>query len=284
MNFSSVLIDFAISCLGQENNYSMSREAETQLKLLLCRLTRGQIPFDQCKRDAALLVPSVKGIDRLSIILTMPESPLPPAVPRQCEVSRNRRHPWTELEDNRLLCGLHRYGLRDWGEIAKFVGNSRSRSQCEQRWSRGLDPRISRNLWSSDEDTKLIALVMNFGTDGWRAISLHMGNRSDVQCRYRYIQLKKYGECSAYARSCCISLFPPSVSLMKLLRKKKGRPMKHPEIMLPPPVHWSFSQFLNSTRPTQQQKKSTQTYRAAIMPEATKVQQPATSEEELLDW
>jgi hypothetical protein len=81
--------------------------------------------------------------------------------------------------------------MQSWPVIASFVGNNRTRSQCAQRWRRSLDPRLSKNEWTANEDVQLIGLVSRFGPEGWNYISRKMGNRSDVQCRYRYIQLTR---------------------------------------------------------------------------------------------
>ena len=63
--------------------------------------------------------------------------------------------------------------------------------QCSQRWIRVLDPHISKEQWSSEEETKLLELVGYYGTKAWFKISQIFGNRSDVQCRYKYMQLSK---------------------------------------------------------------------------------------------
>jgi hypothetical protein len=71
------------------------------------------------------------------------------------------------------------------------VGNSRTRSQCSQRWQRGLDPRISRRPWAREEGTALARAVAICGEKAWIRVSQELGNRSDVQCRYRYSQIRK---------------------------------------------------------------------------------------------
>jgi hypothetical protein len=81
--------------------------------------------------------------------------------------------------------------MRSWPVIAGFVGNNRTRSQCAQRWRRSLDPRLSKNEWTATEDAQLVGLVRRFGGEGWNFISRKIGNRSDVQCRYRYMQLMR---------------------------------------------------------------------------------------------
>ena len=104
---------------------------------------------------------------------------------------RRKTRQWNESEDNRLLMGVRLFGIDNWNAIAKYVGNGRLRSQCMQRWSRGLDPRISKKQWTKEEEEKLLRLVSEYKDRSWTRISAHFGNRSDVQCRYKYIQLQR---------------------------------------------------------------------------------------------
>ncbi|OHT08299.1 hypothetical protein TRFO_04912 [Tritrichomonas foetus] len=105
--------------------------------------------------------------------------------------NRKRTRSWTQQEDIRLLAGIYRYGADNWTTISLFVGNGRTRAQCCQRWTRGLNPRISKNLWSYEEDLRLVQLVNTYGDKSWTRIAAMMGNRSDVQCRYHYHQVMR---------------------------------------------------------------------------------------------
>lgn len=104
---------------------------------------------------------------------------------------RKRARPWNADEDRRLLAGILRNGTDNWSLVAEIVGDTRTRAQCSQRWFRGLDPRISKKRWSPEEDKKLLDFVEEYGETAWAKIANSMGNRSDVQCRYHYQQLKK---------------------------------------------------------------------------------------------
>lgn len=110
---------------------------------------------------------------------------------------RKKTHPWTEYEDQRLLYAIHRYGLDNWAPVSVFVGNRRTRAQCSQRWFRGLDPRISKVLWSAEEESRLLQLIERYGDRAWTKISSELGNRSDAQCRYHYRQMMKESENSS---------------------------------------------------------------------------------------
>lgn len=104
---------------------------------------------------------------------------------------RRKTRSWSPQEDTRLLAGIYKYGVDNWTTISSFIGNGRTRAQCCQRWTRGLNPRVSKNLWSYEEDLKLVQLVYLYGDKSWTKIASMMGNRSDVQCRYHYRQVMR---------------------------------------------------------------------------------------------
>jgi hypothetical protein len=121
---------------------------------------------------------------------------------------RNKTRGWTIDEDNRLFAGIRRYGLESaWSTVAEFVGNGRTRSQCSQRWIRVLDPRISRSDWTDDEDRRLRDLVEVHGEKAWMKVGSLMGDRSDVQCRYRYLQLQAEGRTRRTLSQITVELF-----------------------------------------------------------------------------
>lgn len=114
-----------------------------------------------------------------------------PIIPNDSELNDKKRNLWTEIEDIRLTAGVIRYCLTNWKIIADFVGNGRSRVQCSQRWRRSLDPLISKNVWSAKEENDLIELVHKYGNQSWSKIASELGNRSDIQCRYHFVQMCK---------------------------------------------------------------------------------------------
>jgi hypothetical protein len=98
---------------------------------------------------------------------------------------------WSQDNDVRLLAGLFRYGLGDWKNIAEFVGAGKTGSQCSQRWSRALNPALSKEQWTEEEDGDLWDGVITHGQHSWAKVAKRVQSRSDVQCRYRFDQLKK---------------------------------------------------------------------------------------------
>jgi hypothetical protein len=199
-------------------------ECEAFIRSVINNVCSQTISLNQCKTSLTPFLTTSGPLDRFFAILSCPPNPFPFFADRSFRGNRVKKRaiPWIEAEDNRLLAAIHRFGTQAWPAVAAFVGNRRTRAQCAQRWFRGLDPRISKEGWSPDDDAKLLSLVAARCDEGWTWISKQMGNRSDVQCRYRYVQLRRDGgELPTKVES-----NPLQHELAKLLPKKKGRPMK----------------------------------------------------------
>lgn len=74
-----------------------------------------------------------------------------------------------------------------WAEIARHM-DGRTDQQCMGRWTRHLDPNISRDAWKADEDTVLLELYAKHGSQ-WSRISKLLPGRTSQQCRQRFCQL-----------------------------------------------------------------------------------------------
>ncbi|OHS94337.1 Myb-like DNA-binding domain containing protein [Tritrichomonas foetus] len=101
---------------------------------------------------------------------------------------------WSVIEDKKLINAIKTYGTGNWSKIAQEVGGKRGKSQCSQRWTRCLNPEISHDKWTVEEDQNLLLLVEKYGLKSWRKIANSMGNRCDVQCRYRYQKIWRNGK------------------------------------------------------------------------------------------
>lgn len=150
-----------------------------------------RINYDQCRCVLLNSVGRDDSLARIRDIINLSDEPIPYTDDgKEDKLSlRKKTRTWTVQEDQRLLGGVARYGLDNWQMVANFLGNGRNRAQCSQRWTRGLDPRISKKSWSSEEEEKLLQLVKQYGDKAWTKIASALGNRSDVQCRYHFKQL-----------------------------------------------------------------------------------------------
>ena len=191
---SSPLLDMAITYVN-ECEKKVSPDQIPLIRDVFERFISGRISYQECTSQLTPIIGTTQPIDKIDVILRTPDQPLPTMPMKHFDVAINqmraKTRPWTTYEDQRLLAGLHRFGFDDWAMISQFVGNGRTKAQCSQRWARGLDPKINKDQWSEEQDSKLLQLVHLFGDKSWTKIASKMGNRCDVQCRYRYKQLNK---------------------------------------------------------------------------------------------
>lgn len=170
-----------------------------ELTDVIQELLHSQISTEQASQFFMEKLGSKRPVEKISAILNVSDTPIQVAnessyIPFNGQYGANPRkktHPWTEYEDQRLLAAINKFGLDNWASISAFVGNGRTRAQCSQRWFRGLDPRISKVLWSKEEESRLLQLVERYGDRSWTKISSELKNRSDAQCRYHYRQMMK---------------------------------------------------------------------------------------------
>jgi hypothetical protein len=197
-----------------------------RMDTIIQRFLTGDLDLETAAHESEALIGTKQPIDRLTTILAVTDQPILPSLPGGIPdlkiQSRRKSNAWTPCEDMRLLAGLHRFGLSAWGSIARFVGNNRTKAQCCQRWCRGLDPRISKTPWTASEDEKLRDLVERFGRKQWTRIAKEMGNRCDIQCRYRFSQLQ-----NAHFASFSDSKSPTDSSV-------KSSVVQQPKTVLPP--------------------------------------------------
>ena len=146
--------------------------------------------FNDTQAEYVKIFSNTSPLERMRAILEVGSTPLPPQ-PKNFENISRKSNGWTSVEDQRLLHGILKYGVSDWSHIARFVGNSRTRAQCSQRWHRTLNPVICKDTWEKEQDEKLLELVKSHGEHTWSKIAAELKNRTDVQCRYRYQILQR---------------------------------------------------------------------------------------------
>ncbi|OHS96344.1 Myb-like DNA-binding domain containing protein [Tritrichomonas foetus] len=192
------LIAVADSYIG-EASPKISPETLRILKRVMRSFINGDMTFEDASNEFNNAISTTRPIDRIHAILNVTSTPISSTDSNNSQMQmiggpRKKTHPWSEYEDQRLLAAIHKYGLDNWAPVSVFVGNRRTRAQCSQRWFRGLDPRISKVLWTAEEEKKLLQLIERYGDRAWTKISTELGNRSDAQCRYHYRQMMKESE------------------------------------------------------------------------------------------
>jgi hypothetical protein len=160
---------------------------------VLCRLLRDELSREEAMDLVHRHVGTKEPAQRLIAVLSIGADPIPYSgkEPPQLGISRQKARNWTEYEDQRLIAGIRRHGIENWNLVSTFVGNGRTRSQCSQRWNRGLNPLIFKGPWTYRDEADLVTLVGQYGEKSWRRVATEIGNRSDVQCRYHFRQMQK---------------------------------------------------------------------------------------------
>lgn len=189
----SPLYGLAQNYLYNSNEY-ISPETNERAMEIFDQLLKYKITPEKAKVQLSYLNINMAAYDKIVEILNTPNQPIIPKTGMKitgCDIKKKKQNNWSKYEDQRLLMGIHIYGLDNWAMIAKYIGNNRTRAQCSQRWNRGLNPSIKKTHWSEAEEELLLNLVEQYGTKSWTKVAEKMENRCDVQCRYHYIQMVK---------------------------------------------------------------------------------------------
>ncbi|OHT06214.1 hypothetical protein TRFO_25756 [Tritrichomonas foetus] len=164
----------------------------TTAKTAIKRFVNGETSYEDAENILSTTIGSIVPIEKMNEVIQIyngfDDEDEPPGI---SPMTNKLFRPWTSQEDFRLLAAIHKHGIGNWKAIADLVGFKRSRAQCSQRWNRALNPAIKKENWTSDEDDLLLNLVLVYGPHMWATVAKDMNGRSDVQCRYRYYQLKK---------------------------------------------------------------------------------------------
>ena len=187
------LLDVGVTYIEESCDNCPPQNLHMATQVLLSFLKK-LISYDDAKAQFQSILGNTVALDKINAIITITDEPIPaysPPPESSPQNPRQKSRAWTAAEDQRLLAGIYKYGFESWNPVANFVGNGRTRSQCSQRWTRGLNPKISKCAWNAEEEAKLVRLVQQYGDKSWTKIASELGNRSDVQCRYKFQQLKK---------------------------------------------------------------------------------------------
>jgi hypothetical protein len=231
----SPLTDVAMSFVRLCALSPLDDSAQQELRDSFAQFLDSQILRDPVASLLQSHVGTVEPLERIENILRVSDTPLPVVrLDYDGAPGRDRKKPWpwTPVEDARLLSGIHRFGLENWGHVAQFVGNNRSRAQCSQRWLRGLDPRISKEHWTADDEGRLLALVREKGTRVWTQIANAIGTRSDVQCRYHFFQMARDGKLPPDLASAATAGRPPAIPTAPPPLRTRPQPVGN---AMPPP-------------------------------------------------
>ena len=93
------------------------------------------------------------------------------------------RPTWDKREDETILRLVKILGTKKWAEIAAEVfalrvGPPRTGKQCRARWLNTLDPSISLDPWTEEEDSTLFEAQQKYGNK-WADIARLLPGRTE---------------------------------------------------------------------------------------------------------
>ncbi|XP_063238961.1 myb-related protein B isoform X2 [Bacillus rossius redtenbacheri] len=103
------------------------------------------------------------------------------AVPVRKTINKGR---WSKEEDGHLK-QLVKECNEKWDVIASYFPD-RSDVQCQQRWTKVVNPELVKGPWTKEEDEKVVYLVQKYGPKKWTLIARHLKGRIGKQCRERW--------------------------------------------------------------------------------------------------
>lgn len=121
--------------------------------------------------------------DQLSKLALKPNKKTP--VRRSGAVRKSTKGGWTPEEDTILRTAVLECNGKNWKRISEHL-KDRSPIQCLHRWQKVLNPTLVKGPWTPEEDSLLIELVKQIGTENWSMIASKLQGRIGKQCRERW--------------------------------------------------------------------------------------------------
>ena len=108
----------------------------------------------------------------------------PPRNPPEFQNPSTKKAKWRPEEDKALIESVKIHGTKNWVTVASLVPG-RNPKQCRERWTSHLDPNLSHNEFTPQEDT-IIILQHQANGSLWAKIAAYLPGRSATAVKNRF--------------------------------------------------------------------------------------------------
>ncbi|KAH0790286.1 Myb-like DNA-binding domain containing protein [Histomonas meleagridis] len=113
-------------------------------------------------------------------------APIAPTRKRKRNNAATKNNKWSDEEDELLRKIASSQTNIDW-KLLKPQFPGKTTQQLFERWTKVLDPKLTKGSWTRQEDEFIINFVSKFGCKSWTKLATMLPGRVGKQCRERYM-------------------------------------------------------------------------------------------------
>jgi hypothetical protein len=141
-----------------------------------------------------------------------------------------RKRKWTEEEDELLRVTIGRVGTSNWSLVAQAVPD-RTGKQCRERWINQLNPCLSKNNWTPEEDHILLSSHSMCG-NSWVRIAPLLPGRSANAVKNRFIWLSRHWTQQPPDQPCHVCILVPEAPQVLVTGPTDTQPAEFPVLKI----------------------------------------------------
>ena len=157
----------------------------------------------------------------------------------KCLDPKLTKGPFTAEEDKVIVDYVSKHGPQNWPALSQIL-YKRSPKQCRERWFNHLDPKVSSNSWSIEEDMIIFENHEKVGGK-WSLIAKLLPGRTDNAIKNRWN--------SSISKRIT---FDHITGRRTILPDYSKRPRKRSKKERPPPIHTSEAEAARAPQPAPQ--------------------------------